>query len=109
MLRQCIIIILLILLCKNINKHTSESMHEDLTSIVKPPPFNEPKNLTIGLPETVGITRTNLNCHVSYYQYSSVIMNYTTFLSEAEHNICLLCTYICIEFLMYAVFESSKT
>jgi len=30
-------------------------MHEDLTSIVKPPPFNEPKNLTIGLPETVGI------------------------------------------------------
>ena len=58
-------------------------------------------NLVIELPRTDGITNTDtdLNCHVSYNQYSSDIMNYTKFLSEPEYRIWLRCMFIGIDYI----------
>ena len=56
------------------------------TDVLRQHAATESTRLKVELPRFVGIVRTNLNCYVSYNQYSGN-MNYTTFPSEAKCNI----------------------
>ena len=64
--------------------------------------------MNLALQGTDGITNTDtdLNCYVSYNQYSSDIVNYTMFLSEAEYRIWLLCMFTGIDNILWAVFNT---